>query len=224
MTELTKMKIVAIATVLFALTLGAVAMWAYNRGKWQGRVDDLKAQIAITDSVQAQYVADSAQWALAREYFEVRDSTLTADSARIASTTAQTRQRYLQTRAELTALQNTMAQDSISPQVRVVLGAYEQALAAADSSEAACQEGKTNAEDRVSNCEQQLAVADSSVLALEKLRGRLTAERDSAVVLLKPPPLFALTFDVGVGAACVYNSQITCGPSIHVTVLRFRIF
>jgi hypothetical protein len=223
MTDLTKKLIAGAAIVVL---VAACASWLINRGKWQERVDDLEAQVEQTNTALEEY-ADSIQiWAARRDSLTARDSALTKDSVRIARAAWRVEQDYLETRAELANALAASALDTVPPHVQEVYVRYERALDMADSLTAVCEKGRTNAEDRLGVCEADKAIADSTILVLEELRGRLTSERDSALVLLKPPSLFQFGFDVGVGAACIYdvsNGKFVCGPSAQVTVLKFRL-
>lgn len=213
--------------VLLLIVLVGVAAWIYNLGAWQERVDDLQAQVDSTDNYWLpKYTADSTEWATQLDSLaEVNDS-LVEDSTALAQQA--TRQERARIRAdvrlqELTSRLDTM---TMTPQVRAVLGAAQQAYLHVDSSLTTCRDRLGTAESQRGVCAAELAIKTENVTALENLRTRLVAERDSAQALIKPPSLFDLTFDVGVGAGCVYDlgdQKMRCGPSTQITVLRVRI-
>lgn len=217
-------KKLVMATVFAVFMLGAVTAWIVNRGKWRARVDNLQTQVDSTDMLLEQYQVDSVARAVQDSVLDERDSVLTVDSARVALRADSLEEARLRSLRFLALQRARIAQDTLPPDVRAVLAAYDSALVTTDSARSVCEQGKANAEDRAGNCEEQKSIADSTVADLETLRVRLTSERDSALVLLKPPPLFQLTFDVSVGLGCVANQNgSACGISAQLTLLRFRL-
>jgi hypothetical protein len=192
---------------------------AYLRGRWQERVDDLQDQVDSTDNFwSAKYAVDSTAWVVQQDSLQRRDSILTLDAMHLA-----------------------LREDSLKALKVVVLGAIEaaeakedtltlltrikQALTLSDGLLRVCQAQRGVAEDRRGVCMARLARQTARIASLEKLRARLQAERDSAMALLKPPPLFSLDFEIGVGVGCAggLGGNVACGPAVQFTILRLRL-
>lgn len=221
---MTEFKWKVLITIIIVGLLAVLTVQMIDRGKWRARVDNLQAQVDTTNAKIQQYRVDSVARAQRDSVLDVRDSVLTVDSAAIALRADSVEEARLRTVRYAARLRAQLDSTELSPAVRSTLQAYEAALDTAEAAQEVCKEGKQNAEDRANNCEEQKALRDTTIADLEELRTNLTAERDSALVLLRPPPLFQLTFELtgGVGCAANLNSS-ACGASAQLTLFRFRL-
>jgi chromosome segregation ATPase len=222
-----KLKLLLVLVVVIMAV--AVVQRFYERGRWQERKDDLETQVDSTDQYWSEkYTQDSTAWARRTDSLQQRDSALVADSTRLAQEAAARTMALERSLAQLKQLRARLDPSTLPPEGRDLLVAFEQALEKTKASLTTCHAQLATAQERRSGCEVQLADRDEQVVALEHLRGRLTAERDSARALNKPPPLLSLTLEVGAGVACVVlpigtNAEPACGLSVQVNVVRFRI-
>jgi len=216
-----------IILLVVALVVGsALVKLIYDRGKWQERVDDLKAQVDSTDGYWLKkYAGDSTTWAARSDSLSARGDSLVLDSTRYAKRAADLEVSRGAALARLQRLETETDFTKFSqPAQQLVLG-LRGALNETQLSLGTCKLRQRTAEEQRAVCTVRAADQRAQILSLEQLRGRLTAERDSALALLRPPSLFSLAFDVGVGPGCVVglNGKSVCGLGVNLTVLKFRI-
>lgn len=218
----TSAKVLAVA---FGLALLAGFGWQMaQRGAWRERLRDLQAQVDSTDRVLVQYRADSAAWARTLAALSRRATNLAKDSARLAGELGLASARRAAADSALAAAQAAVDEQQLPPPLQALLAAQQDATAALAAEGQACQRSLANAQAQRTTCEEMADTLRHQVASLERLNGRLLAERDSARALLKPPSLLALTFELTAGPGCSSNGrQTVCGGSVQATVLRFRI-
>ena len=212
--------------ILAAAALAALAGWGWHlqqRGMWLERRQDLQTQVDSTRILLGRYTADSAGRQRSLDSLDRLAVRLSRDST-------VWHRRWLQTLAAktvadstLTALRATVDEDSLPEAVKVLLAGERRALLTAGQLFEACQEGAKLAQEARSVCQTAQDTLLSEIVALRGFQDRLTAERDSALSLLKLPSLLSLTFELGVGPTCLAGSVVRCGIGVQATVVRFRL-
>ena len=200
-------------TIIVVLA-GALAYIFYSRGAWQERKKDLEVQVRITDQLRETYTRDSTVWARSLDALQQQDTVLADTAAQLAEDAVTQEQERVETVAALPGLE---AEDLVR--------GLEIALIKTETSRQTCVASLGVAERRRSLCVRGAKLLLARIDTLEVLRGRLTAERDSAQALLKPPPLLSLTLEGSIGPGCTFGlgGGSMCGVSVQVTVLRFRL-
>ncbi len=203
----------------------AVLHLAKQWGQWQARRQALEAQVVITDSLAAVYTADSTVWAGLVVTLIARQDTLQEKADSLTGVAASQDSARVEAVADLDALRAAAEVVPIPAPAAALVRGLENALTRTEVSLNTCGVRLTNAQEQVTTCAKRQAIQDNALARAGVLRGRLTAERDSARALLRPPPLFALAFEVnaGVGCATTLSGIIACGPAVQVTLFRFRI-
>ena len=213
---------IGVAGLVFGSVLSAHLM---ARGAWKEREKDLLEQIRVTDSLLNVYQADSVRWFGELSALRERSNVLRADSARLDSSLVRSRVVRRGVEARLSSLLSDLDRDTLPQELQDLLDVGEATLVALAEEGEACVASLENARGQRTVCEEARQIDSTRIASLELVRTRLTAERDSAQALNKPPPLFSLTFEVGVGPGCAVgvNGQVACGASLQATVLRFRL-
>lgn len=218
-----KTKDIVLGVVLVALVSGF--MWqAYQRGHWKSRVENLEAEAVVTDSLLGKYTVDSVQQSAWRDSVTTADSMLQHQALEegVALEVATGVRETAET--DLKPLREAVVGDPLTPEVRELLAGERSVTQKALNETSACQALLTTSVALGASCGVVVDSLDTRILTLEGLRARLTAERDTAMVLLKPPSLINLTFELGVGLGCVLTptGRTLCGFSGQVTLLRVR--
>ena len=211
--------------LFIAVVVGVVLHLANQWGRWQMRRQALEAQVVITDSLAAVYTADSTVWAGLVDSLVAREVILTGAADSLTEVAAHQDTARAKAVTELDILRATAEVVSIPAPVAALVRGLEAALTLTKVSLNTCGVRLTNAQEQVTTCAKRRALLDTALTKAGVLRLRLTAERDSARALLRPPPLFALAFEMnaGVGCATTLAGAVACGPAIQVTLFRFRI-
>lgn len=213
-----------ILLVVALVGAGILFRWVYERGQWKERVNDLTAQVDSTDGYWLKkYAEDSTAWATRSDSLTARGDTLALDSARFARRADTLEARRI---AALEELQQLDVDLTTLPQgAQQLVTGLRSALNETTLSLGTCRLRRHTADEQRTVCEVQAADQRDQIFSLEQLRGRLTAERDSALALLRPPSLLSLTLEGGIGPGCTVglNGMSVCGLSAHVTVIRFRL-
>ena len=217
---------VAMVTIVAMLILAALSGWGWHlqqRGRWLERKQDLQTQVDSTRVLLGRYTADSAGRQRSLD-------SLGRLTVRLSRDSTIWHQRWLQTLAAktavdsaLTALRASVDEDSLPEAVKTLLAGERRALLTTGQSFEACQEGLRIAQEARSVCQTAQDTLQSEIVGLRGFQARLLAERDSALSLLKPPSLLSLTFELGVGPACLVGSVVRCGLGVQATVVRFRL-
>ena len=222
MTSLTKNVILGLA---IAVALSMLLYHVRARAQWLERKADLDAQIDSTNTLLESYTADSATWSASLDSLGLIQDSLRADSATLDREANRLRRSRSNLGMQLRALQAKVDVDSLPPAVRDLLRVSDLAILSADSVGEVCAAALTVARSQRSVCEREKEILTTRVASLELLRDRLTSERDSSVALNKPPGLFSLALDLGVGPQCGlgFDGRLACGVGLQVTLLKIRI-
>ncbi len=214
--------IIAIAA---AIALSMLLYHVRARAQWMERKADLDAQIDSTNALLDSYSADSTEWSLTLDSLALIQDSLKSDSANTARELTRLRRSRVSLGLQLRALQAKVDVDSLPPAVRDLLRVSEQTVLSADSVAEVCSAALDVAQAQRSVCEREKEILTRRVVVLEVLRDRLTSERDSADALNKPPALFSLAFELGVGPSCqiALDGRVGCGLGLQLTLLKFRL-
>lgn len=215
--------IVGIVVVLVVAAVVAERLMA--RGAWLEREKDLLAQIHVTDSLLGVYAADSVRWQGQIAVLTTRALVLRQDSARLDTALVRSHVVRRGVEARLSSLLLDIDRDTLTRGIQELLDVGEATITALKLEGEACKALLGNTREQRTVCEEARMIDSTRIVSLELVRERLTAERDSAQALNRPPPLFSLVFEVGVGPGCAVgvNGQVVCGASLQATVLRFRL-
>ncbi len=211
------------------LVVAAVASvllhFANQWGQRQARRQALEAQVVITDSLAAVYTADSTVWAGLVDALVARQDTLKKEADSLSGEANSQDAARAVAVADLGALRTAADVVPIPAPAAALVRGLEGALALTEVSLNTCGARLLNAQGQLTTCAKRRAILDTALIKAGVLRLRLTAERDSARALLRPPPLFSLAFEVnaGVGCATTLAGAVSCGPAVQVTLFRFRI-
>ncbi len=208
-----------------AVVVGVVLHLANQWGQWQARRQALETQVVITDSLAAVYTADSTVWAGLVVTLIAHQDTLEEKADSLTGVAASQDSARVEAVTDLDALRAAAEVVPIPAPAAALVRGLENALTHTEVSLNTCGVQLTNAQEQITTCTKRQAIHDSALARAGILRGRLTAERDSARALLRPPPWFALAFEVNAGVGCVttLSGTVACGPAVQVTLFRFRI-
>ena len=211
------------SVVLVALVSGLVYQ-AYARGAWKERARDLEAQVELTDVLLDGYAINEGIWAERLDSLAnvARESNLTAlEQARTLRIAQRDRE---VADSEIVVLRSVVDETALSGEVRDLLEGERVAAERARDETVACRL-LLNTQMGLSNtCATQRGVLEGQVSSLSVLRGRLVAERDSALALMKPPPILDLTMEltIGPGILATMAGQVYAGIGLQLSILKFR--